>query len=229
MTWLPQLLIGAGYIILIVAYWQYIKMIKDAESSVVPNPASWTVFSGISGGNAIVLWGSISLNIWAFPIIMGIAQLLIARESYKKRKSHLESADKWAIGVGLFGVGLWIYLEQTQNIQHAWMPIATLLVADGVGFWPTLRDAWKRPHEDDPVTWAIFMLVGGLVLGGLALQSTTKPLDIAYPGYELALASSVFFTLIIRRRWKSSVAWCSLLSGDFRRASCPAFFIDYPI
>lgn len=205
-TWLPELLIGGGYVILIVAYWQYIKMIKSAGNSVTPNPASWMVFSGISAGNAIVLWEVISPMMRAFPVIMGVSQILIARESYRKRGAYLESADKWALGVGLFGVVLWIYIEQTQShSSYWWLPIATLLVADGVGFWPTLRDAWKHPHADDPTTWAIFMLVGGLVLAGLALQSTTKPMDTLYPGYELALASSVFSILIIRRRWKPSI------------------------
>ena len=198
-SWLPGLLIGAGYIILIFAYWQYIKIVKNTGSGVIPNPASWAVFSAISAGNAIVLWGKISFIIWFFPIIMSLAQILIARESYKKKRGHLESSDEWALGIGLLGVILWILSKQFDNQDYSWMSVITLVMADSVGFYPTLRDAWQRPYEDDPITWFVFMLVGILVLLGLWLDPKTNSMDILYPCYELALASSVFFTLIIRR------------------------------
>lgn len=191
-------LIGSAYILLIFAYWQYISGIK--RKTIPPaNPASWFVFSSISFGNALVLWGDISPMIQIFPIVMGFAQFLIARESHKKRQGYLEPFDKGALFIGLVGVVLWV--SSTLGVFHLGksFPIIALLFADAVGFYPTIRDAWKKPNREDIPVWGVFMVVGILVLIGLWLQNKTG-LDIAYPAYETVLAVSTFLVLIFRSR-----------------------------
>ena len=75
-----------------------------------------------------------------------------------------------------------------------------IFIADAVGFYPTIRDAWKKPHSDDPATWLVFSVVGSLVLLGLAFGQDTKRMDIIYPAYETALAVSTWLVLLYRRR-----------------------------
>lgn len=191
-------LIGSAYILLIFAYWQYILGIK--RKTIPPaNPASWFVFSSISFGNALVLWEDISPMIQIFPIVMGFAQFLIARESHKKRQGYLEPFDKGALFIGLVGVVLWI--SSTLGVFHLGktFPIIALLFADAVGFYPTIRDAWRKPSREDIPAWRAFSLTGILVIAGLYLIEE-KGVNFLYPAYETALAVSTMLVLVFRSR-----------------------------
>lgn len=191
--------IGAGYILLIYAYVQYIRGISLGNNPPA-NPASWWVFSAISFGNAIVLWENISPIMRVFPLVMGTAQAAIARVSYKKiPQVGLEREDKISLLVGLFGVLLWVTSSLGVIPTENWVPMVALIIADMVGFSPTIRDAWRKPSREDIPVWGIFSFTGGLVLGGLYL-SGEGGFNFLYPAYETALAISTMLVLVFRSR-----------------------------
>lgn len=197
---LSYALIGAGYYLLIHSYKKYLRMIHDSESALAPNPASWSVFGLISFGNGIVLRNEVSLIILGFPFLMGTFQLLIAYFSYQKRRGRMETFDIVALLIGVLSLGAWVYLKLQGDHGNWWLPIFMIFIADAVGFYPTIRDAWRKPSADDPIAWLVFTIAGGLILLGLAFEQDTKRMDLIYPGYETLLAISTWLVLLYRRR-----------------------------
>ncbi len=192
------MLIVSGYVLLIVVYAKYISGIRSGALPAA-NPASWFVFTAISLGNAVVLWESITPLIRFFPLVMGVSQGIIAWESKKKKTGDMEKFDKIAMIVGVGGVILWTTSTLKLIAIDEILPIISMLIADAVGFYPTIRDAWNKPSREDIPVWGVFGFVGVLVLSGLWLDGKTG-LDILYPIYETALAFSTVLVLFLRCR-----------------------------
>lgn len=131
---------------------------------------------------------------------MGAAQILIAYFSYQKRKGEMGSYDRSALIIGIISLGTWIYLRFHGDQGIWWLPISLIFIADAVGFFPTIRDAWMKPVDDDPTTWLVFSIVGVLVLTGLWLKGDSTMMDFTYPLYETLLAVSTWLILLYRRR-----------------------------
>lgn len=222
-------IIGVGYALLIIVYILYIRGIRSGE---IPpaNPASWFIFSAISFGNAFVLWGEISPIMRVFPFIMGMAQLLIARMSSQKRDGFLELFDKLALGIGVIAVIFWVTASMNIIVMGRYFPIAMMLVADLVGFYPTVRDAWQKPAKEDIPVWGVFSIVGVIVLLGLWLERKNG-IDLVYPVYETALAVSTLATLFIRTSWwkPRSTGWENSKKGSYASLFLIKFFTIYPL
>jgi hypothetical protein len=182
------------------AYYAYIKMIRFSSSAVAPNPVSWLIFGLISFGNFLILWKEISYTIIAFPFIMCIAQLLIAYFSYQKRNGTMAIFDQIALIIGVVSMITWMYIKINTDHLYWWVPLILIFIADAVGFFPTIRDSWNKPHDDDPNTWRVFVIVCVCILISLLFDEKSKLVDYAYPAYELTLSVSNYLILIFRQR-----------------------------
>lgn len=201
MSVLGIVLVLLGYMILVIAYGTYIKSIYSGVE-LAPNPFSWMSFALISLGNGLILIKKIDPIVSIFPFLIGGAQMLIAYLSYKKRKrlGEIHMSDVIALMISAIALGGWIYLNFQENQENWWLPLLIMLVADVVGFYPMIRDAWRHPMKEDPKAWLIFTLVGCLVLVGLWLKGDSSDIDLIYPAYETVLAVSTWLTLLFRRR-----------------------------
>jgi hypothetical protein len=188
-----------GCVLLAATYIYYILSIWKGKNPPA-NPFSWMVFSAISFGTAIVLPEEVTLQIRLFPVMMAIFQLIIAGVSYSKNnEGTLERGDRIGLLIGLSGVVFWVSSSVGMISSPKWVPISAVLFADAVGFYPTIRDAWRKPNKEDIPVWGVFSIAGGLILVGVFL-SGKKGFNFLYPAYEAALAISTMLVLLVRSR-----------------------------
>lgn len=176
-----------------VAFIPYIRAILRGATR--PHVFSW------------VIWGSTTFVVFlaqlddgggvgAWPIgVSGIITLLIALLAYAGRADVTITVTDWLFFIAaLSALPVW-YLTS----DPLWA-VVILTTVDVLGFGPTLRKAYRAPHSESLVFFALFAVRNLIVLLALEHYSTTT---VLFPAV-IAAACLVLITLIVYRRRTST-------------------------
>jgi hypothetical protein len=176
-----------------VAFIPYIRAILRGATR--PHVFSW------------VIWGSTTFVVFlaqlddgggvgAWPIgVSGIITLLIALLAYAGRADVTITVTDWLFFIAaLSALPVW-YLTS----DPLWA-VVILTTVDVLGFGPTLRKAYRAPHTESLVFFALFAVRNLIVLLALEHYSTTT---VLFPAV-IAAACLVLITLIVYRRRTST-------------------------
>lgn len=119
-----------------------------------------------------------------------IACIAIFVISFARGEKEITLTDWMSLAGALCGIALWV------STENAFWAVVLVTVVDALGFYPTVRKAWKKPHEETAISF--FIISSSFVLGFLALDSYTWTTAL-YPAY-LALANGAFWLYLIARR-----------------------------
>lgn len=173
----------------------YIRAIR--RGSLKPHVFSWVIW-GL--GTFIVFLAQLADKggVGAWPIgVSGIITLYIAALSYRHRGDTAITRSDWLLFVvALSAFPLWML-----TADPLWA-VLLLTLADLVGFGPTVRRAYVRPHEESALFFGMAGVRNGLVLLALEHYSTTTML---FPAAVGAACLCLSLMLIWRRRVESIV------------------------
>ena len=147
----------------------------------------WTtatsIISGLQiyGGGGVGSWITFSMSI----ICAGIFIL-----SLKYGEKNITVSDIVFLLLAFFALFLWLVIK-----QPVWSVIL-LVVTDLLGFVPTIRKSWNRPHEEGLATWEITAFRHALSI--LALEKFNI-LTTLYP-ITWVMGNTLFSIFIIVRR-----------------------------
>lgn len=191
-----------GLLILTITYIYYIYDIAKGDSETSPNPVSWTVWGVISFGFFLILqstgavWQSCIL-----PLMVSMFQLIIAGACFYKRRELKNPISQWemrALFFALISVVLWYQLQST----YVYFALFCLTIGDICALIPSLKDAWNKPEEDNPIIWFIFLVVTVLAFIGMR---ELPWVNLLYPSYEMLIALAMASILFFRRQRNESL------------------------
>lgn len=164
-----------------------------------PHRVTWGVWSLISilgVGSALqggAGWGA------AVALVYLVLQLVVFLLSLSKRygKPGGKRYDYALAATALVVIIAW----QTLGLPVV-MAAAFAVLADSIGAWPTLRDAWRMPEYEPTLVWVADFVAASLALGALGSYSFTAA---AYPGY-LAAANGLIAGALVLRWWQGRLA-----------------------
>lgn len=185
-----ELLSAAAIVLTFVLFAGYIRRILAGQ--IKPHVFSWLVWAI---GTVTVFFAQLADNagVGAWPIgISGVITFYIAALSYAKRgDTKITQADWMFLLAALSAFPAWYF---TTNPLWA---VVILTVADLAGFGPTMRRAYRQPHQESSGFFALGALRNLLVVLALEHYSLTTALFPVAVGIAcLALAA----LLLLRRR-----------------------------
>lgn len=168
----------------------YIRSIRRGK--IKPHVFSWIVWGA---GTLIVslaqLAGGGGSGAWVI-CVSGLISCYIALLSYLKRGDIRATATDWAfLVVALSALPFWFL---TSNPLWA---VVILTLVDLLGFAPTIRKAYARPHQESVAFFAFSFVRNMLVLVALEEYSTTTILFPATVGVACLLLALL---LVYRKR-----------------------------
>jgi hypothetical protein len=185
-----KIIVSAISVLLVfVGYGSYIRDI--IRRKVVPHTFTflvWGLASSITwalqvyGGAGVGAW----ITFWVTAVVIFIFFL-----SFKYGEKSIKALDIVFLALALISLFLWLIVD-----QPVWSVILIVLT-DILGFGPTLRKSWNKPHQEALFTWwiAAFRHTFGI----FALESFNL-LTLLYP-VAWSAANAVFcIVLIVRRR-----------------------------
>lgn len=184
-----QVLSGSAVALTFIAYAPYVWFILKGRTK--PHVFSWVIW-----GVTTLLAGAAQLadgGGWgAWPIcVSGLIAVSVAVLSWVKRGDATVTRADWAFLIAAAAsIPAWLL---TNN--PLWASII-LTVVDILGFGPSFRKAWTRPHEEGAGLFVLLTLRNALAVMALESYSMTT---LVFPVLSGA-ANMVFVALIVIRR-----------------------------
>ncbi len=168
----------------------YIRSIRRGE--IRPHVFSWIIwgagtlvvsFAQLSGGGGIGAW---------VITVSGMISCYIAALSYWKRGDTVVTTTDWIfLAMALSALPLWFF---TSNPLGA---VVTVTTVDLLGFAPTIRKAYRQPHQESAIFFTLSFVRNVLVIVALENYSLTTVLFPAGVGIACLLLA---LFLIYRQR-----------------------------
>ena len=149
-----------------------------------------------------LIWGIVSITValgqsvdnagagMALTVVASINCLLIASIAFFKGSINITKSDQACLIICFIGIALW----PITKIPLLSVIIVTLV--DLVGYIPTIRKSYNRPHEENLLTFGIFIITVTLSL--FALENYSPLTSLYFIAMNIANLSLVLFLLIRR-------------------------------
>ncbi len=147
----------------------------------------WGVASTITW--ALQVYGGAGVGAWITFVVSAIC-IFIFFLCLKYGEKRITSLDVLFFFLSLFALFLWLVVK-----QPVWS-IILLVASDLLGFAPTIRKSWNKPHEEGLFTWELTAFRHAL--GIIALEKFNI-LILLYP-VAWTIANLLFSIFIIVRR-----------------------------
>lgn len=184
-----QILSASAIALTFIAYAPYVWFILKGRTK--PHVFSWVIW-----GVTTLLAGAAQLadggGFGAWPIaVSGTIAIGVAVLSYVKRGDATVTRSDWAFLIAAFAsIPAWLLTD-----NPLWASVI-LTVVDILGFGPSFRKAWTRPHEEGAGLFVLLTVRNLLAVLALESYSVTTMIFPLLSG----LANMVFVALIIVRR-----------------------------
>lgn len=126
---------------------------------------------------------------WATGVTACVC-LLVSIISLFKGEKQITLSDWLTFIAALAAIPLWYVTE------NAFYAVLLITLIDVLGFWPTFRKSWHRPHEEHPLTY--FLSAVKFMLAMLALESFSWTTAL-YPA-SLVIMNGLFVIMVLYRR-----------------------------
>lgn len=162
-----------------------------------PHAFSWLIWGCISAvGFAAQVAEGAGPGAWARGFACATCFLLVVIGYVRGDRSYTRS-DWITLIVSLSAIPLWIITK-----TPLWSVILVCII-DTVGYLPTVRKAWIRPHEEPMAGYAWFAL--GALLSLFAIVNYT-PSTWLYPVTMVISNSTMTVFLLLHRKRKTAIA-----------------------
>ncbi|HEY4964023.1 MAG TPA: hypothetical protein VIH90_04980 [Candidatus Saccharimonadales bacterium] len=186
-----------GVIAVVLSFVAYVPYIRDIlKGKTKPHIYSWFVWGflttiifalQVKGNGGPGAWVTLSAGVFSFIVFfLGL----------KHGDKNITKSDTVFFIAALVATGIWMFAKQPA------LSVILLVSIDMIGFIPTIRKSWKKPHEETLFLWSLNGFRHGLSI--LALRQYSI-LTVLYPAVWTA-ANILFSLMLVIRRKNLSVA-----------------------
>ena len=176
----------------VVAFVNYLPyLIGVVRQTLHPHAFSWIIFTIITATISVAqLTEGAGAGAWATGAT-SITTFLIACFALRNGGYRITRSDKLSFVGALIAIPAWII---TAN------PLVAVIILTGIealGFMPTYRKAWLKPHDESILAFSLTILKYLLALGAMQSYSLTT---VLFPIALLILSGLLIAELVVRKR-----------------------------
>ncbi|HSX29052.1 MAG TPA: hypothetical protein VLE73_00670 [Candidatus Saccharimonadales bacterium] len=185
------LLVVLGSLVAVAGTIPYI--VETVKGNTKPRLVSWLTWAVLAGVAAIASLadGQIAAGLFAGLSAVVLATVLVVGWRYGDRSFKALDITCLA-GVGI-GLALWWLFNDPA------IAVWAVIIIDFIGLVPTALHAWKQPHEETPITFALAAAGGLLTSIAVAHVQGISMTSIGYSLY-VAISLGVVTAIILARR-----------------------------
>jgi hypothetical protein len=165
-------------------------LIATAKRQTRPRVVTWLTWALLTavGGSASASVGDYPSAAFSFIGTVVTSAVVIAGLRYGDRT--FGRLDLVCFVLVIVGFGLWLLLDVPG------IAVGAACVIDFIGLVPTLAHAWRSPHEETAVTYALIAAGGGAATA--AAWGTWTVTAVAYPLYVLVSMAACWAIVVLR-------------------------------
>lgn len=180
-----------GIIAVILSIVGYVPYLRDTFSGkTTPHIYTWFIWGTVTAiAYALQVSGGAGVGSWVTLTVAIIAYIIFAI-GLRNGKKDITRSDTLFFILSIFAIFLWLVAKQ---------PVLSVILVstiDMLGFIPTIRKSWNKPHSETLFTYELNAFRHGLSV--LALQNYTI-VTWLYP-VSWTLANTLFSLMLVVRR-----------------------------
>ncbi len=181
-------------IIGLISYFPYIRNIFRGKTK--PHAYSWLVWTILTGTAFFVqILNKGGAGAWVTGLT-AVFCLVVFILALKKGEKNITLSDKLSLGSAFLALLIW-YLTSNPLIA-----VILIIIIDALGFYPTFRKSYHKPHEETAIMFFLAGLKFGIAI--IALESYT-PITYLFPVY-LVISNWILVSMLLIRRKQLSVS-----------------------
>lgn len=180
-----------GVVATLIAFYSYIPYFRDIfKGKTKPHAFSWLVWFLLTAiGFVAQVQDRAGAGAWVTGFTAFVAFFIFLAAIYRGEK-HITKSD-WACLIGAFAaMGLWA-LTKTPLLS-----VILITIIDALGFAPTFRKAYHKPHQETMQTFTLSALKFVIAIFALEHYSVVT---VLYPA-SLVLMNGLFVVMLMSRR-----------------------------
>lgn len=188
MEHLKEILGGIATALALISYVPYLKDVLSGKTK--PHAFTWLIWGTLT---LVAFLGQISGNAGpgAWPsgvsVVLCFSIFILSLRSGTREFAKLDFVMLAGAALALF---FWFFIKQPL------FSLILVVLTDILGFVPTIRKSWSRPHEETASAYLLNAVKHYISLYALRQYS---PLTMLYPAY-LLVANTLFVSLLWSRR-----------------------------
>ncbi len=186
-----EVLAYIGVFITIIGYIAYITSIF--KNNTKPHPFSWIIWASLT---TIAFFAQVSdgagAGAWVTGTTAFVSFIIVILAYIKNSKQEITKGDWITFVAGMAAIPLWI-ITQTP----LWS-IILITVIDNIGFYPTMRKTWVKPHDELAFH---YWIAGSKFILSIYALSVFSVITVLYP-LSLIISNFAFLILLYYRRWR---------------------------
>ncbi|MCB9990479.1 MAG: hypothetical protein H6867_03745 [Rhodospirillales bacterium] len=190
-----EILAVLAMIIGVLSYGPYLRSVWKGRTR--PHMFSWVIWGLLTG---IAFFAQIADDAGPGAWVTGFTAILtfiVIALAFKHGEKNITRSDMMTFAAGLAAIPVWL---ATDNALWA---VLIVTVIDALGFYPTFRKSWHKPHEELALSYFLSGLKFAISLPALHNVSV---ITVIYP-LSLVLTNWVFVVMLyVRRRSMESSA-----------------------
>lgn len=163
-----------GVVLSLLRYTTYLRAIYRGTTK--PHCFTWINAALMSGIAFVLQWMSdAGPSLWVTGVV-ALSCSAIGILAVFKGERDITRSDWWTFLAGLAIIPVWL---ATQEPRAA---LALVLLIELLGYYPTVRKSYNKPHEEDLFSWFLSALrwaAAALAVSNVSVLSLTYPLFIA--------------------------------------------------
>jgi hypothetical protein len=168
-------------------------IIATVQRKTKPRVVTWFTWSLLTSLAAAAAFSDHQFGAGLFALSGAICSGLTVIAGLRYGDRRFDKVDVLCQVGALLGLGLWLVFNNPA------FGVWAAIVIDCVGLVPTVRHAWRAPHEETPSTYALVGVGGTITVLPLFVHGPLTTTSIGYPLYA-AVSLGVTAVLIVLRR-----------------------------
>jgi len=170
-------------------------IVQTVHGTTKPRIVTWLTWSMLTGVAAAAAFAAGDVSSGTFALLGAVATGLIVVVGLRYGDRSFGRLDVLCMMGVIVGLVLW------QLLKTPAIGVGAAIIIDFVGFVPTFRHAWEKPHEETASTFALVGAGGVLAAGAIAATGVITVTSIGYPLYvAVSMTACALVTLLRRRR-----------------------------
>ena len=176
-------------------------IVETVKGKTKPRIVTWSTWSLLTGMAAAAAFSDGQLASGLFALLGSLATAAIAIAGFRYGDRSLTPLDISCLSGVIVGLVLWRLFDSPA--LAVWAAIAI----DLTGFIPTLVHAWRAPHEETLITYALVSFGGFLSVAAALLAGGISVTALGYPLYAaVSMGSCGILSLVRLKQYRGLVS-----------------------
>ena len=169
-------------------------IVETVRGNTKPRIVTWLTWALLTGVAASAAFADHAMASGIFALLGTVATGSVVLAGLRHADRSFAPVDIVCMAGVITGLVLWRIFDSPA------IGVWAAIIIDSVGFIPTFKHAWQKPHEETPSTFVLVSRGGALTVAAIIASGAVSVTSLGYPLYVALSMGSCAVVVLARKR-----------------------------